>query len=418
MSPQCCIITIGDELLMGQTIDTNSAWLAKGLNELGIRVRHRVAVGDDAPDIREALDAALTWANIVIITGGLGPTADDITKPLLCDYFGGRLLEDEAVLNHVTDFFTRRGRPMLERNRAQAMVPDVCKVLFNNVGTAPGMLFEQGEQLIASLPGVPFEMKFLFTKRLQPILQERWPVAPLLHRYLLTSGEGESFVAERLVQFEESLPNGIKLAYLPDLSLVKLRLSAEAHWLNEITAAFNNLKELVAPILVYEGDFKPEEMIHRLFTSHGIKLAIAESCTGGHIAARLTSVSGSSDYFRGGFVPYATEAKHSIVGVSNEILENYTAVSAETAEALAALTCSHFNSHVALSVTGYLEQGDHDNSVWIGLCGNNHRVSKKIIAPYDREKNTQLVVNTALTLLYKWVNKNMHAILTNATSVD
>ena len=140
MSPLCCIITIGDELLMGQTIDTNSAWLAKGLNELGIRVRHRVAVGDDAKDIREALDTALTWANVVIITGGLGPTADDITKPLLCDYFGGRLVEDEAVLNHVTDFFTRRGRPMLERNRAQAMVPDVCNVLFNNVGTAPGML--------------------------------------------------------------------------------------------------------------------------------------------------------------------------------------------------------------------------------------------------------------------------------------
>jgi nicotinamide-nucleotide amidase len=405
MSPQCCIITIGDELLMGQTIDTNSAWLAKGLNELGIRVRHRVAVGDDAKDIREALDTALTWANVVIITGGLGPTADDITKPLLCDYFGGRLVEDEAVLNHVTDFFTRRGRPMLERNRAQAMVPDVCNVLFNNVGTAPGMLFKQGEQLIASLPGVPFEMKFLFTKRLRPILQERWPVAPLLHRYLLTAGEGESFVAERLVAFEEGLPAGIKLAYLPDLSLVKLRLSAEAHLADELIEAFDALKNLLKSILVYEGDFRPEEMIHRLFTSHGIQLAIAESCTGGHIAARLTSVSGSSAYFSGGFVPYATEAKHKVVGVSNAILENHTAVSAETAEALATLTCARFKSDYALSVTGYLEQGDHDNSVWIGLCGNEQVLCKKIIAPYDREKNTQLVVNTALTMLYKWVSK-------------
>ena len=403
MSPQCCIITIGDELLMGQTIDTNSAWLAAELNALGIRVRHRVAVGDVADDIREALDTALAWANLVIITGGLGPTADDITKPLLCEYFGGQLTENTEVLNHVTDFFTRRGRPMLERNRAQAMVPDVCDVLFNNVGTAPGMLFKKENQLIASLPGVPFEMKFLFSNRLFPILKQQWPVAPLLHRHVLTAGEGESFVAERLVNFEANLPTGIKLAYLPDLSLVKLRLSAEAHLEKELDLAFIRLKELVAPILVYEGEKKPEKALYELFTVHGITLSLAESCTGGHIAARLTEVKGASTYFRGAYIPYATDSKHQVVGVPQAILDTHSAVSAETAEALAHLTQKRFESTYALSVTGYLEQGDHDNAVWIGLCKGDKRLSKKIVVPYDREKNTQLVVNTAMTMLYKWV---------------
>ena len=407
MSPQCCIITIGDELLMGQTIDTNSAWLATQLNTLGIRVRHRVAVGDVANDIREALDTALEWANLVIMTGGLGPTADDITKPLLCDYFGGQLIQNNEVLNHVTDFFTRRGRPMLERNRAQAMVPDVCDVLFNNVGTAPGMLFKKGNQWIVSFPGVPFEMKFLFTKRLLPLLKQQWPVAPLLHRHVLTAGEGESFVAERLVNFEAQLPSGIKLAYLPDLSLVKLRLSAEAHLENDLEHAFSTLKDLVTSILVYEGEFKPEQALHTLCTTHGITLSLAESCTGGHIAARLTEVKGASAYFKGAFVPYATSSKHQVVGVPTAVLETHSAVSAETAEALAQLTQQQFESDDALSVTGYLEEGDHDNAVWIGLCNGNRVISKKIMVPYDREKNTQMVVNTAMTMLYKWVKSNV-----------
>lgn len=406
MSPQCCIITIGDELLMGQTIDTNSAWLAKELNEIGIRVKHRVAVGDVADDIREALNDALSWAQLVLITGGLGPTSDDITKPLLCDFFGGKLVEDEAVKKHVVDFFEKRNRPILASNVAQAMVPDVCEILFNNVGTAPGMLFQKGETLIASLPGVPFEMKFLYTERLRELLITKWTVKPLLHRHILTSGEGESFVAERLRDFEMQLPAGIKLAYLPDLSLVKLRLSAEAHLAGELDYAQRLLSKYVAPIMVYAGDHKPEEALRELMLKHGLSLALAESCTGGHIAARITSVSGASQYFVGGYVPYSVKAKENVVGVSGEHLQQFTAVSQVVATDLALNTQTDFQADYALSVTGYLEKGDHENEVWIGIVGPKHQViTKKINVPYDREKNTLLVVNTALTLLYNTVNK-------------
>lgn len=404
MSPQCCIITIGDELLMGQTIDTNSAWLAKELNEIGIRVKHRVAVGDVAEDIKQSLHDALSWANLVILTGGLGPTSDDITKPLLCDFFGGKLIEHAAVKNHVIDFFQKRNRPILDSNVAQAMVPDVCEVLFNNVGTAPGMLFHYGETLVVSLPGVPFEMKFLFTERLREKLIQTWDVKPLLHRHIVTSGEGESFVAERLRDFELQLPKGIKLAYLPDLSLVKLRLSAEAHLANELDYAQRLLSKYVAPIMVYAGDQKPEEALKDLMVKHGLRLALAESCTGGHIAARITSVPGASTYFNGGYVPYSVDAKEHIVGVSGNSLQQYTAVSEVVAHELAVQTRSAFGSDYALSVTGYLEKGDHANEVWIGIAGpNNGFESKKITVPYDREKNTILVVNMAFTLLYNVV---------------
>ncbi len=395
----CVIITIGDELLIGQTIDTNSAWIAQQLNPIGIMIKRRIAVGDDKNEIIDALNEAKNLADIVIITGGLGPTADDITKPLLCDYFGGQLIENKDVLEHVISIFTKRNRPMLDSNLRQAMVPDVCEVLFNEVGTAPGMLFREGKKVFVSLPGVPFEMQHIVSNRLIEILKKEFKTPNIIHLSLVTSGEGESFVAERLNDFEKSLPSQIKLAYLPKLSIVKLRLTGIDVSSSFIDTYFNEMKSILANIVVGEGDIELEQMLGQILNEKKRTISIAESCTGGNIAARITSVKGSSEYFKGGMVPYSIESKINVLNVDANIIENTTVVSDETVKDMALRCRLLFKSDYALSISGYLEKNDHDNEVWIGLSSATKLYSKRIIAPYDREKNTVLATNTALNLL-------------------
>jgi nicotinamide-nucleotide amidase len=232
------IITIGDELLIGQTIDTNSAWMAQELNKIGVWVKRRVAVGDNRQDIWQALDNETLESEIILITGGLGPTADDITKPLLCDYFGGKMIVNEEVLQHVKNIFRRLNRPLIERNLKQAEVPDVCEVLMNERGTAPGMLFRKGKKIFVSMPGVPHEMKGLMSKKVLPLIQSAFQLPYILHRTLLTAGVGESFIAEKIQSWEEALPEAVKLAYLPNYGMVRLRLTTQtsekekADWTN------------------------------------------------------------------------------------------------------------------------------------------------------------------------------------------
>ena len=393
------IITIGDELLIGQTIDTNSAWIAQQLNPLGILVKRRIAVGDEKEDILDALNEARKLSDIIIITGGLGPTSDDITKPLLCEYFGGKLVLNEQVLAHVQSIFAKRNRPMLQSNTNQALVPDVCEVLFNEVGTAPGMLFKQAGKLFISLPGVPFEMQHIMTNHVIDRIREAFQGPTITHRSLVTSGEGESFVAERLKTFEDNLPPSIKLAYLPKLNMVKLRLTGIDALEDDLNARFEELKDKLSDIVVGEGDIEIEDMIHQILIQTNKTISIAESCTGGHIAARITSMKGSSNYFKGGIVPYAVESKINVLGIDVNIIDRTTVVSEETAITMALQCRKKFNTNYALSTTGYLEKGDHNNEVWIGLSSEKHSFAKKIITPYDREKNTILATNTALNLL-------------------
>jgi len=286
----CSIITIGDELLIGQTIDTNSAWIAQHLNPLGIPVRRRVAVGDVKADIIDAINQERKNADILIITGGLGPTSDDITKPLLTEYFNTRLIENEAVRHHVISFFEKRKRPMLDVNLQQALVPESCTVLFNDAGTAPGMLFEDQGQVIISLPGVPNEMQFLISAHVLPYLKKNYITPNFIHRTLITVGEGESYIAHRLQSFEEHLPKDIKLAYLPKINIVKLRLTGTDIQESTLEKYFSELKEILNDIIYADTDIDLEQVLGQLLLEKNKTISVAESCTGGQIAGRITAV--------------------------------------------------------------------------------------------------------------------------------
>ena len=395
----CSIITIGDELLIGQTIETNSAWIAQQLNPIGIPVKRRIAVGDQKNDIIQAIESERKDSNIIIITGGLGPTSDDITKPVLCEYFNTTLVENQEVLNHISTYFAKRNRPMLDSNLRQAMLPANCEILFNAVGTAPGMLFKDQEQVFISLPGVPFEMQYIITTHIIPYLVTHFKTPNFLHKTLVTSGEGESFIAERLKAFEKNLPENIKLAYLPKLNIVKLRLTAVDIEDHVLETHFETLKTLLQHITVTDKDMELEQVIGQLLNKMGKTMSIAESCTGGSIASRITSVKGASTYFKGGMVPYTIESKENVLQVDSAIIETHGVVSEQTVISMASKCVEKFNADYAVSVSGYLEKNDHDNVVWIGLSNGTHHIAKKMIAPYDREKNTILVTNAALNLL-------------------
>lgn len=279
------IITIGDELLIGQTIDTNSAWMAQELNKIGIWVHRRVAIGDVWEDIWKALDEESRLSEVILITGGLGPTADDITKPLLSQYFGGRLVVNEEALNNVRNIFTNiLKRPLIERNLKQAEVPDVCTVIQNKRGTAPGMWFEKEGKVFISMPGVPHEMKGMMINNVLPSLQEKFQLPPIIHRTLLTAGIGESFLAERISDFESTLPPNIKLAYLPNYGMVKLRLSARGRGEKlqaELEAEFDMLKQKVSDVMVVDEDLSLQQVVGKLLAERGKTMGTAESCTGG-----------------------------------------------------------------------------------------------------------------------------------------
>lgn len=395
----CTIITIGDELLIGQTIDTNSAWIAQQLNALGIKIKNRIAVGDNKPDITAALDSAIELSNIVILTGGLGPTSDDITKPLLCDYFGGTLIVNEAVRQHVVAYFEKRKRPQLQSNINQALVPDVCDVLFNEMGTAPGMLFRKGDRTIISLPGVPMEMKHIMTTSVLSILAQRYDTPRYIHRTLLTAGKGESFVADMLQSFEAQLPEQIKIAYLPNLGSLKIRLTGENIEEEIVEQQFQLLRHEVASIEVAPKDTDLEHAVHELLLQLNKTISTAESCTGGLIASRLTSISGSSAYFIGGMVSYATEAKINVLGVNASTIEAHTVVSEEVVIEMAQQARLKFNTDIAIASSGYLEKGEKENEVWLGLASANATHAIQLHVPYDRQKNAVLVVNTALNAI-------------------
>jgi nicotinamide-nucleotide amidase len=406
---KACIITIGDELLIGQVIDTNSAFIAQSLNAIGIMVTNRIAVGDDKLAITKALDNAIENNNIVILTGGLGPTSDDITKPLLTEYFGGKMIIHQPTLDHITYIFEQvYKRPMIDRNRKQAEVPDSCEVLFNETGTAPGMMFKKNEAYIFSLPGVPHEMKWLTKNKVIPFLQNHLNSNFVGHRTLLTAGIGESFLAEMILDFEQQIPTEIKLAYLPNFGMVRLRLTGQgtdSQKLNELLdSQFDLLKNAVSEYLVTDSDESMELVVGKLLKSKGKTVATAESCTGGFIGHLLSKHAGSSQFYTGGVISYDNRIKTEFLDVPTHILQTVGAVSKEAVEQMAKAVREKMNTDYAVSVSGIMgPTGKTDEKplgmVWIGVADKEKVFSKVFYLRFDRQRNIEITATQAINLL-------------------
>ncbi len=412
------IITIGDELLIGQTIDTNSAFIAQELNKIGVWVHRRLAVGDVKDDIWQALAQEGKQSQIIIITGGLGPTADDITKPLLCEYFGGKMIVDEKVLEHIKYLFEkvfRRPGPILEKNLKQAEVPDNCSVLHNARGSAPGMLFKKEGSVFISLPGVPHEMKGLMVNEVVPRLLKEFEMPAIVHRTAFTAGQGESMIAELLKDFEPALPAHIKLAYLPNYGMVKLRLTAHGdnreQLEKELETYFKQLLILVKEYLVSDEDEGLEVVIGKILKAKNKTMATAESCTGGYIAHLITSVAGSSAYYKGSVVSYANEVKENILGVQPETLRATGAVSEETVKEMVTGAIQQLNVDYALATSGIMgPEGGTDEkpvgTVWIA-AGNKEKVETlQLHLRFDRQRNISMTASNALNFLRKFILTN------------
>lgn len=406
------IITIGDELLIGQTIDTNSAWMAQELNKIGVWVKRRVAVGDTREDIWQALDDEAKTSQIILITGGLGPTADDITKPLLCDYFGGKMIVNEQVYEHVKNIFLKLKRPLIERNLKQAEVPDTCEVLMNVRGTAPGMLFRKADRVFISMPGVPHEMKGIMKSSVLPLLQKEFQMPVILHRTLLTAGAGESFIAERISSWEEALPPHIKLAYLPNYGMVRLRLTTsgiEKETLeSDIDRLFLQLQELVKDILIVDTDTPLEKALGDLLLKKNKTLATAESCSGGYIAHLITAIPGSSVYFKGTVVAYAYDVKEKLLGVRHETLEVKGAVSEETVTEMLKGLLATTSADYGIATSGIMGPGGGTpdkpvGTVWVAVGSKEKIVAKRLQFRFDRIKNIELTAANAMLMMFQLI---------------
>ena len=416
--PTASIITIGDELLIGQTIDTNSAHIAQSLNGIGMWVKRRVAVGDKWEDIWNALDQESAQADLILITGGLGPTSDDITKPLLCEYFGGKLTRDESVLRHIEYLFEevfRRTGPLLDRNKRQADVPDVCEVLHNAIGTAPGMLFRKNGKVFISLPGVPAEMKRLISDQVIPFILREWTLASIQHRTLLTAGAGESILAEALTEFEADLSPELKLAYLPNYGMVKLRLTyvgaSETNGKELLDHAFPRLAKSIEKWLISTEDIGLEVLIGNWLRTHKKTLGTAESCTGGSISQLMTSVPGSSEYFIGSVVSYANRIKVELLDVRNETLQTVGAVSEQAVMQMIQGGLSRMGTDYMVSVSGILGPGGATpekpvGTVWIAAGTKERTITRKLQLRFDRARNTVITTHQSLLLLWELLRTN------------
>jgi nicotinamide-nucleotide amidase len=406
------IITIGDELLIGQVIDTNSAWMAIELNKAGIWVKRRVAIGDAREEIIRALDEESKQADIILITGGLGPTADDITKPVLCDYFDGKLVVDEGALQNVQQIFARLNRPMLDSNIKQAEVPDTCTVIQNNRGTAPGMWFEKAGKIYVSMPGVPHEMIGMMTDYVIPRLPQYFKMPFIVSKTLLTFGIGESFLSELIKDLEQALPSSLKLAYLPNYGMVRLRLTGIGNEKAEIETTlhqqFELLKKQVSEYLVTDEDDAMHIVVSKLLKKNNKTLSTAESCTGGYIAHLLTSEAGSSKFFPGGVVSYSNSVKKDVLNVSQKTLDTDGAVSEETVQQMVKGALAVLKTDYAIAVSGIMgpDGGSTEKPVgmvWIAVGNHEKTITQKFNFRFDRKRNIELTANNALNLLRKFV---------------
>jgi nicotinamide-nucleotide amidase len=406
------IITIGDEILIGQIVDTNSAWIAQHLNAIGIRVKQISSVSDDREHILTALAEASQRASIILITGGLGPTKDDITKKTLAEYFGVGLIENKQALENVQKIFRRlRGAEteLLDVNKQQALVPENCEVIINENGTAPGMWFNHEGKIYMSMPGVPHEMMYMMEEAVIPKIRSTLKLPFIVHRTILTAGEGESYLAEKIADIENSLPAFIKLAYLPKLGQVRLRLSAYGDDENLLHTKVEEFTERIvrrvgSSVIALE-DIPLEKAILNYMSEKELTLSTAESCTGGYIAHLITQHAGSSKVFFGGAVSYSYELKESILGVKNETLWQYGAVSRETVTEMVEGALLNFKSDYAIAVTGIAGPGGGTpekpvGTVWIGVASAGKTITKKFQFGNKRQQNIERTAIAALNMLY------------------
>jgi nicotinamide-nucleotide amidase len=406
---KAAIITIGDEILIGQIVDTNTVSIARHLNNLGIQIAEKCSIGDTREAIIETLDRVVATSQVVIITGGLGPTKDDITKHTLAQYFGSELEYNAAEGEHVRQLLERRGIPFTELNRCQAMLPKCCTVLHNAHGTAPGMWFERDGKVVISLPGVPFEMRHLIDDSVVPMLQERFELKAIVHRTMITSGIPESLLAERIAQWEDNLPQVLHLAYLPAPNIVRLRLSAyeveEQSAKELIDCEFDKLREIIPEAIVGFENATVEELVHRWMIENGKTLSVAESCTGGAIASKFTAMAGASAYFQTGVVSYSNEAKRDILGVDMEDIIRYGAVSETVAIQMAEGAKRAGGSDYAISTTGIAGPtgGSAEKpvgTVWFGVATPKGSFAVMKNCGTDRQQIIDRAVAHAIKLLY------------------
>lgn len=404
------LITIGDEILIGQIVDTNSAWIAQQLNLAGIKVKQITSVSDDRQHILNALKEASQRADIILVTGGLGPTKDDITKKTLAEYFNVGLRTDDDALENVIRIFSKYKSPMLETNLRQAEVLENCTTLLNSNGTAPGMWIESGNKIYVSMPGVPFEMMYLMDELVIPKIRASFKLESIVHHTILTAGIGESLLADKISAVEESLPPHISLAYLPKLGIVRLRLSGRgsdaAKLKDEIAVYASRIIEQVSEFVITEGDVPFEKAILDYMELQGLTLSTAESCTGGYISHLLTQHPGSSKVFLGGAVSYSNDLKSIMLAVPEEIIYEYGAVSEETVVEMASGAKANFKSDYAISVSGIAgpDGGTEEKpvgTVWIAIAGKTKTISRKFQFGNKRIQNIERSAINALFLLHK-----------------
>ena len=409
------IITIGDEILIGQIVDTNSVSIAKHLNKAGITGAEKLSIGDNAEQIEATLKRAHSQSQIVIITGGLGPTKDDITKHTLARIFSSPLVENKAVAEHVEKMLAVRGIAFNALNRSQALVPECCTVLFNHHGTAPGMWFEQDDHVTISLPGVPFEMEHLMEDEVMPRLKSHYSLHANIHRTMITSGIAESMLAERIAEWEDALPEDVKLAYLPSPNIVRLRLSTYDSEDGEaartrIDLLFKELYKIIPDNIVGYEDASVQQLVHQILTERGKTLAVAESCTGGTIASRFTAMAGSSAYFLAGVVAYANEAKRDFLGVNYDDIVRYGAVSEQVARQMAEGVRRATGADYAISTTGIAGPSGGSaekpvGTVWMAVATPTHTVAMMRPSGTDRGQIINRASAYAIEMLYKELKK-------------
>jgi nicotinamide-nucleotide amidase len=408
------LLTIGDEILYGQIVDTNSQWMSVELSNAGIRVIRKTTVGDQEDEILNAFAEAEKRADIVLITGGLGPTSDDLTKPCLAKYFNCELKIHEEALAEVTEFFKSRGRELTEVNRQQAALPVCCEKVTNAMGTAPGMWFERNGKVFVSMPGVPHEMKRMMSDLVIPKLRKTFSTPTIHHKVIRTIGLGESFLAEKIADWERSLPGHIKLAYLHGLGEVKLRLTSIGDSLPalqaEAEALTEKLKERVGQFIYGYGEDPIEVAVGNILREKKLTLAVAESCTGGYLSHLITSVPGSSAYFLGSMVPYAYEIKMRQLGVKPETLEKSGAVSEPTIMEMANLVRAKFNTDIGVATSGIAGPGGATpekpvGTVWIAFSDKHQTVTRKLQLSKDRMINIKAASIATLNLIRQCVAK-------------
>ncbi len=412
------IVTIGDEILIGQIIDTNSGYIAKSLDRIGVETHELLSISDNKQHILETLEKLQNKVDFVIITGGLGPTKDDITKHTFCEYFNDTLIINQEVQVHVIELIEKvMNRPASQMNKDQALVPSKCQVLFNKVGTAPGMWMKKEDTVYISLPGVPYEMKYIVENEIIPKIVEEYERPYIIHKTIMTYGQGESLVAERIEDWENSLPEFVKLAYLPSPGRVRLRLTARGKDKELLESTINSkvdtLAKLIGDIIVgFDEDETIAVVLGRLLVKNKATIAVAESCTGGKIAQELTSVPGASNYFRGGVVSYATDAKVSVLGVSEDAIAQFSVVSAEVATEMALGVQKVMKSDYAIATTGNAgpSKGDADatvGTVFIAIATPNGVLVEEFNFGQPREKVIDRTVNKAFEMLQKEILKNV-----------